>query len=154
MDQRAGGCAWPPIAWAVGSACAFNRQMHSGSIGALIVGSVCEGRPSDHAQRCAGGKEEEGTGCCGHFERPTRCAFNAAWDASLNITWLMRSARRPLILAESSAGCCIRACYVMWLPAGRLGMSGTVRALGCRVRLPWCVWVGRVMLHRRNEDAA
>ena len=76
------------------------------------------------------GGKEEGSGCRGHFERPTRCAFNAAWGASLNITWLMRSARRPLILAVCSAGCCIRACYVMWLPPVCAGVTLAV-GRGC-----------------------
>jgi hypothetical protein len=43
----------------------------------------------------------------------------------------------------------------MWLPAGWLGMSGTVRALGVPRPLAVVrVGSGRVMLHRRNEDAA
>ena len=86
---------------------------------------------------CVRGKDEEGNGCRGHFERPTRCAFNAAWDASLNITWLMRPhAARDR--AGFPAGCCIRACYVMWLPAGWLGAR--VHARLWRTRLVVCAW--------------
>jgi len=109
--------------------------------GALIVGSTCEGRTSDHARRCARGKEEEGTGCCGHFERPTWCAFNAAWAASLNITWLMRPhaardrAGLPAGLLHKSLLCYVASGRMAW----RKGACAALAHPSC------CVCVGQVM---------
>ena len=110
-------------------------------IGALNVRVACEGRTSDHAWRCARGKEEEGTGCRGHFERPTRCAFWHRVGRELEHNVAYATTRRPRS-SGLSGGLLHKSllCYVAsGRPAWRKGACAALAHPSC------CVCVGQVM---------
>lgn len=109
----------------------------------LWIKALREGAAGGPAFRCAVGKEE-GAGCRGHFERPTRCAFGRRVGRELehNVAYAIRPPSADLggefggLLHKSLL------CYV-----ASAGVRGRDACRGARV------WA-RVMPHRRNEDAA